>query len=169
MNAIVSVYSYSHSTTYVTDNILKSLKDIILSSGLSPEGLVDEWASLHRAISTWIGSEHLEQVMLEVFNPTTDKLITRWDIEVVYSWNSSDGRFWTDTEQLRYAIRKAGVWPSDAKYRVLLKNKPNRPDVDGWGPANARSLDGFVRQSLGTTVEHSGLGGRAAYWRAAGC
>lgn len=35
----VATYSYTHSVTYVTDNILKSLKDIILLSGLDPEHL----------------------------------------------------------------------------------------------------------------------------------
>lgn len=163
----VSVYSYVHSVSYVTDNILKSLKDIIRLSGLSPEKLTDEWPSLHRAISTWIGSEHLEQVILEVYNPVSDVLIARWDIDVVYAWDGSAGQFWTDTDQLKYAIRKAGVWPADACYRVLLQNKPGRPAVEGWGPATTRSLDGFVRQSLGTTVEHSGLGASAHYWRAA--
>ena len=163
----VSVYSYAHSVSYVTDNILKSLKDIIRLSGLSPERLTDEWASLHRAMSTWITSQHLEQVILEVYNPKTDALVTRWEIDVVYAWDGSAGQFWTDTEQLRYAILKEGLWPSEAHYRVLLQNKPGRPAVSGWGPASARSLDGFVRQSLGTTIEHGGLGASAHYWRAA--
>ena len=161
----VSVHSYAYSVSYVTDNILKSLKDIILASGLSPAGLTDDWADLHLAISTWVQSEHLERVILEVFNPGTDALITRWDIDIVYAWDGSAGRFWTDTTQLKYAIQKQGIWPSDARYRVLLKNKPGRPQVGSWGPVTARSLDGFVRQSLGTTVEHSGLGGSTHYWR----
>lgn len=37
----VATYSYTHSVTYVTDNILKSLKDIILLSGLDPEHFAD--------------------------------------------------------------------------------------------------------------------------------
>ena len=163
----VAVYSYVHSVSYVTDNILKSLKDIIRLSGLSPEKLTDEWDSLHRAVSTWLTSGHLAQVILEVYNPRTNALITRWDIDVVYALDASAGQFWTDTDQLRFAVRKAGVWPSDALYRVLLRTKPNRPEVAGWGPVSVRSLDGFVRQSLGTTVEHCGLGASAHYWRAA--
>jgi len=95
----------------------------------SDEKLTDDWISLHQAISTWIRSEDLQQVILEVYNPTSDALITRWDIDVVYAWDGSAGRFWTDTEQLRYAIRKQGVWPADARYRVLLQAKPGRPDV----------------------------------------
>ena len=36
----VAVYSYTHSVTYVADNILKSFKDIIWLSGLDPTNLV---------------------------------------------------------------------------------------------------------------------------------
>lgn len=32
----VATYNYTHSVTYVTDNILKSLKDIIVLSGMDP-------------------------------------------------------------------------------------------------------------------------------------
>lgn len=39
----VATCSYTHSVTYVTDNILKSLKDIILLSGLDPEHFADRW------------------------------------------------------------------------------------------------------------------------------
>ena len=161
----VAVYSYAHSVSYVTDNILRSLKNIILLSGLSPAKLVDDWSSLHLAISTWITSQHLEKVILEVWNRSTGALVTRWDIDVVYAWDASAGQFWTDTDQLRFAIRKAGLWPSEAEYRVLLRTKPGEPQVDNWGDVQTRSLDGFVRQSLGTTIEHGGLGATTHYWR----
>lgn len=163
----VATYSYTHSVTYVADNILKSLKDIIRLSGMSPEAFAGSWDSNLRAVKAWLDSGHLEKVILEVFDPNTNKLITRWDIDVVYSWGGGDGSFWTDTEQIKYAIRKAGVAPSQAKYELLLHTKPGRPDVDGWGRGEYRSTDGMVRQSLGTTVEHSGLGANTSYWRAA--
>jgi hypothetical protein len=119
-----------------------------------------------RALQTWISSGHLERVVLEIFHPITNAPICRWDIDVVYGWSASgDGNFWTDTDQLKYHIRKAGVAPSDAKYSLLLQNKPGYSDVAGWGPAEYRSTVGMVRQSLGSTIEHSGLGANAAYWR----
>lgn len=161
----VSINTYTHSVTYVTDNILKSLKDIVRLSGLNPEKLTKEWNSNQRAVKTWIESGHLECVKLEVFNPSTNDLVVRWDIDIVYSTGSGDGTFYTDTEQLKYAIKKAGVAPASANYDVILKNKPGRPDVDGWGPVPARSTEGMVRQSLGSTIEHGGLGASAAYWR----
>ncbi len=160
----VAVNTYTQSVTYVADNILKSLKDIIRLSGLDPANFVSDWDSNMRAIKTWLGTGDLEKVVLEVFNPKTDLLIIRWDIDIVYSW-SGDGSFWTDIDQLKYHIRKAGIAPGDAAYKIKLENKPGRPNVDGWGPGSFRSTEGFVRHALGSTVEHHGLGGSAAYWR----
>ncbi len=164
----VAVYSYTQSVTYVADNILKSLKDIIRLSGLNPTKLVGDWDVLLRGISSWIESKHLESVTLEIYNPKTDALITRWDVSVSYTWDISAGTFWTDTDQLRYAIKKAGVVPSEAAYRVVVSyNKSGRPDVPGWNSCSFRSTEGMVRQSLGTTIEHNGLGANTAYWRKA--
>ncbi|MCC4118581.1 HORMA domain containing protein [Aromatoleum toluclasticum] len=161
----VSAYSYTHSVTYVADNVLKSLKDIIRLSGMDPTKLTNVWESTHNAIRTWLASEHLEKVVLEVYNPVTNALALRWDIDIVYQWSSSDGAFYTDTDQLRYYIKKAGVAPASASYDILLKNKPGWPAVAGWGAGSFRATDGMIRQSLGSTIEHSGLGGSAAYWR----
>lgn len=161
----VAVYSYTQSVTYVADNILKSLKDIIRLSGLDPSKLVGDWDVLLRGISKWIESKHLETVTLEIYDPATDTLVTRWDIAVVYTWSLDAGTFWTDTDQLRLAIKKAGLALSQAGYRVKVHNKDGRPDVDGWSKCSYLSTDGMVRQSLGTTVEHNGLGANTSYWR----
>lgn len=166
---VTSTYSYTHSVTYVADNILKSLKDIIRLSGLDPANFADDWEVNRRGIAAWLESRHLESVMLEIYDPRTDALLFRWDIEIQYQWSGSgDGSFWTDTEQLRYAIRKAGLAPNQARYRLLTHTKAGRPDVEGWSRATGRSTEGMVRQSLGTTVEHQGLGGNTTYWRKAG-
>jgi len=163
----VSVYTRTHSVTYVADNILKSIKDIIRLSGLDPSNFADSHDSYSRAIGTWLESEHLKKIELEIYDPDTDKLITRWDINIDYTWSSGDGSFWTDTDQLKAAINKSGIAPSKATYTMLLDTKAGRPDVDGWGPGNSRSTDGMVRQSLGSTVEHNGLTASASYWRSA--
>lgn len=103
----VAVNTYTHSVTYVADNILKSFKDIIRLSGLDPSNLVASWESKMRALRTWLDTGDLERVVLEVFNPKTGTLIVRWDIDVVYNWSSGDGSFWTDTEQLISDITSA--------------------------------------------------------------
>lgn len=161
----VASYSRTHSVTYVADNILKSLKDIIRLSGLDPAYLVDDWDTYMRGVKTWLASEHLEVVKLEIYDPSTDELILRWDIDIVYTSGAGDGTFWTDTDQLKFHIRKAGLTPEQARYRVLLHNKPGAASVEGWGSTKGRSTEGMVKQSLGSTIEHYGLGANAAYWR----
>ncbi len=165
MSVSVAVNTYTYSVTYLVDNILRSLQDVVRLSGLNPEKIADQWASIQRALTAWMESKHLEKVILEVYSPTTQALVVRWDLEIEYGWSDGSGRFWVDTEQLKNAIKKAGVWPSDCKYYIILSNKPGRPDVEGWGPCALRSTDGFIKQSLGTTIEHSGLGAAASYYR----
>ncbi len=164
----VSVYSYTHSVRYVADNILKSLRNILTMSGLNPEKFVNSWESNLRAITTWLESGHLTRVELEIIHPTREELVTRWDLEIQYGWSNGDGSFWADTDQLRYAILKEGVAPSLARYRLLLTHKPGAPHVDGWSDTTGYSTAGMVPQSLGTTIEHQGLGASTTYWRKAG-
>lgn len=165
MAVSVSVRSYTHSVTYVAENILRSFKEIIRQSGLDPAQLADDWEVLHNGLKTWIDSGHLEKVVLEVYNPKTDALVGRWDVEIVYAYTDGSGAFWTDTDAIRYAIQKSGAYPSSCRYQIKVTTKPGRPNVMGWGPATFRSTSGFVEQSIGTTVEASGLGGGFSYYR----
>lgn len=166
MSTSVCVNTYTHSVTYVSDNVLRSLQDIVRLSGLSPEKLASQWASIDLALRTWINSKHLEKVILEVYNPGTGKLVARWDLDVEYGWSTEgDGRFWVDTDQIRIAIKKQGIWPSDCLYDVIMVTKYGRRDVPGWSSCTVRSTEGFIKQSLGTTVEHSGLGASASFYR----
>ena len=164
----VTISTYTYSVTYIADNILKSLKDIIRESGLNPTQFANAWRSNKSALETWLQGQYLEYVKLEIFNPTTDELIIAWQIDIEYGWGSGDGNFYTDTDQLKYHIRKAGIPPDTARYRLLLKHKPGAPPVDGWGDATSRSMAGFVRQSLGSTINHNGLAANTSYWRKAG-
>ena len=165
MGVYVAVRSYTHATTYVADNILRSLKNILLYSGLDPEKLVDDWEVLHRGIKTWIDSGHLRKVVLEVFDPGTDGLVGRWDVNITYEWTGGDGEFWTDTDAIRFAIKKAGVLPSSARYRVVANTAPGRPTVSGWSTTSLRSTQGMIEQRIGTSIEASGLSGGVSYYR----
>ena len=166
MSTLVVVNTYAHSVTYVADNMLMSLKEIICESGLSPGKLADQWAILQRGISRWLESRHLERVVLEVYNPQTNALVGRWDFDIAYGVQG-DGAMWVNTDDIKYHILKAGQWPSQCEYTVLTTTKTGRPDVPGWSTTSFRSTDGFVRQSIGTTIDGNGLGAGASYWRQA--
>jgi hypothetical protein len=165
MSVSVAVRSYTHSVVYVADNILKSLKDILLYSGLDPGELATSRSLLHRGITTWIESGHLRKIVLEVCDPATDKLIGRWDINISYEWTGGDGQFWTDTDAIQFAIRKAGLLPARAKYTIVVDNAPGHPSVPGWSTTTFRSTAGMIEQRIGTAIEASGLSGGISYYR----
>ncbi len=62
-------------------------------------------------------------------------------------------------------LKKSGVHPSMLRYRLIVTRTAGYADVAGWVSASFRSTVGMVRQSLGTTVEHSGLGASTSYYR----
>jgi len=106
----VSVNLYTHSVTYVADNILKSFKDIIRLSGLDPSALANTWKSKMLALETWLNSGHLEGVVLEIYDPKTNALITRWDVDIVYAWSGDAGQFWTDRTTVRASSRLSSTF-----------------------------------------------------------
>ncbi len=110
----------------MADNILKSFKDIIRLSGLDPSRFTDDWATNLLAIKTWLGTNDLEKVILEVFNPANGALIVRWDIDIVYGW-TGDGGFWTDTEQLKYHILQG-------RHRSERRRLRHPPQDQTWPP-----------------------------------
>jgi hypothetical protein len=165
MSTFVVVNTYSHSVTYVTDNILRCLQDIVRQSGLNPNKIASDWDVLERGIKKWIDTRDLEELSLEVYNPKDDKLIGRWDFTIYYGYTDGSGSFYVDTDQIKWAIRKAGVWPGDADYRIVADTKAGQPDVYGWSSTTYRSAAGFVKQSIGTTVEGAGLSAGASFWR----
>lgn len=165
MAVSVSVRSYTHAVTHVTDNVLRSLKDVIRLSGLDPGKFANDWTTLHNGIKTWIESGHLNTIVLEVYQPSNDNLVGRWDVAISYGYTNGDGSFWTDTDDIRYAIQKAGLYASSCRYDVIVDIKPGAPSVAGWSSTSFRSTAGFVKQSIGTTVEASGLSGGFSYYR----
>jgi hypothetical protein len=166
MSTVVSVNTYTQAVTYVADKLLTSVKDIIRLSGLDPTKFASDWDWMHRGVRKWLETKDLTAVVLEVYDPKTDALVGRWDFEIVYGF-TGDGAFRVDPDVIKYHILKQGVIPSSCKYRFLTTTKSGRPDVEGWAKTTFRSTDGFVKQSIGTAVDGSGLSGAAGYWRKA--
>jgi hypothetical protein len=165
MSSIVNVNTHTYNVTYVTGQMLRTLRLMICWIGLDPKKITEDWAVLERAINTWILSGHLEAVMLEIYHPASGALITRCDFNIDYGYGNGDGSMWTDTEAVRFAIVKFGTIPSCCHYRILTTTKIGRPDVPGMGSATFLSTDGFIKQSLGTSVGTGTIGAQAAYWR----
>jgi hypothetical protein len=164
MSTRVRVNTRTNTITYVTDQVMRSVKDIIGLVGLDPTSL--DWESTETALGAWLGSEHLQVVTLEIYSPRTDALVHRWDITIDYNHGTNaDETFWNDLAATKYAIAKAGQVAKDCKYDIKVKNKPGHPDVAGWGSCSYRSTEGMVKQSVGTTIGSSSIGAQTDFWR----
>lgn len=167
MSSHVSVNTHSYSITHVTGELLRSLKVIILLSGLSLDKLITSWESVERAASTWLRSKTLKQVTLEVFDSRTNELVTRWDFDIDYTYSlGDDGALWADHQAIKHAILKQGAVPSTCKYEFKMR-APGGENVPGWGACGYRSTANFTQHSVGTTIGAYGLGSSASYWRKA--
>jgi hypothetical protein len=163
MSTSTFVISYAYAVTYVTAKILNILSNIIRDIGLDPSRFARDWAVYEDGISTWLASRHLQRVTLEVYDPTTNDLVTRWDMEVVYS-SVGDGNLWFDAAAVRYAIAKAGLVPRSCLYDIKARTLPNEPYVAGWSACSLRSTDGFRRYAIGAMIGGNGLAAETAYW-----
>lgn len=160
----VGVYTHVHSYNFVTNQLLNSVKEIVRMSGLDPGKMSGQWASLELGIHTWLADGDLESVYLEIYDSRTDKLVRRWDFDISYS-KSGDGSFWQDPDDIRYHIQKAGLNPANCDYEILTTTALGRRDVEGWSRSSLRSTDGFVKQSIGTTIGAGGISTGTSYWR----
>lgn len=163
MGSSVSVYTYAHSVTYVTDKILSSIKRIILGLNLNPSSFTNDYAVLERGITSWLNSKHLEEAVLEVKNSAG--LVTRFDFTIDYSYSTGDGDMWIDVDAIKFSIVKQGIKPNECSYNIKVSLKSGAPDVSGWSSCDFLSTAGYVKQSLGTTIGTNAIGTQTGYWR----
>ena len=166
MSTFTVSYTYTHTVTHVTTKMLLLVKEIIRESGLDPAKFAADWDTYERAVATWLASRHLQRVTLEVFNPKTNALVTRWDLDVVYA-TVGGGSLWVDTDAIRYSIAKAGTAPATCRYEVKLTAAPGHSAVAGWSACEFRATSGLQRYSVGSTVGGDGITAEAAFWRKA--
>jgi hypothetical protein len=166
MSTFAFVNTYAYSVTYLADNMLRGLQELIRELGLSPAKFADDWPSSERAVSTWLSSGHLYKIALEIYdpkNPSKALLVPEFDI-VYGSDRDDDGSFWVDGEAMRYEILKTGALPSSCSYRLICFNRPGRPHVPGWGAVASRSRDGMTRYAGGRVIGAPALSANSAFW-----
>ena len=166
MSTFVAVNTYTHSVIYVTDNILRSLQDIVRLSGLDPTQI--QTTGRHLSAVSGRGSNRSTSKRL-CWRSTTLRPTHSLDVGISTSPTSGavmaaaasgliPSRSRSPSRKLEYG-RGAASTASSAGQRV------GEPDVDGWSSTPFRSTAGMVKQSLGTTIEHSGLGAGTSYYR----
>ncbi|MBX6750986.1 MAG: HORMA domain containing protein [Micromonosporaceae bacterium] len=168
MSTSVRVNTHTYATTHVATNMLRSVRQIIRESRLSPTKMQDDWEILESGIKTWLGTGHLRRLILEVYDPTRPAdvdLVGRFDFTIDYGYyGDGDGDLWLDPDTVSYAVRKNGSYPERCDYRIVADLAPGYPPVSGWSTTTLRSTGGFTRHSVGTTIGGGSIGADLAYY-----
>jgi len=164
MSTFVSTPTYTHTVTHLTDKLLTSISNIIRDSGLDMGRFCRTRETLEEGIKAWLDSGHLEYVVLEIYEPGTEKLIKLWKFEVFTDGTGEQG-FWFDGADIRYHLQKAGAVPSRCDYNVKVQNKFGEPAVAGWSSCQFRDASALRQYSLGTTISVGNSGARTSYYR----
>lgn len=166
MATAVQVNVHTYATTHVATNLVRSLKQLVVACGLNASKLLGEWQILENGVATWLRTHHLERLVLEIYDPATDRLIKRFDFEIDYTYHpGGDGDLWIDPDTVEYAVRKAGAVPSRCSYDIFAHTAPGRPDVSGWTTGTLRSTAHLQRRSVGAAVGGGDLGASLSYWK----
>ena len=168
----VGVNTWSHTYNYVVNNTVTFLVRFTNMRGLDSQKLVQMKDSLEDAIYTWLASRHLERVVIEVYEPGSDKATERFDL--AYDLKNPEGMsqdeirraqekdFEAYHDQILQQVKDIEAPPDECTYRVLVGLKPTNsngeepPDVEGWFSTTARSTDHLDRNDLGDAIDVPG-------------
>ena len=165
MTTAVHVNTQTYSTTHVAVNLVRGLKQLITGCGMDASKLLGCWRTVELGVATWLRYSQLERLTLEVYDPNTNVLVTRFDFDIDHGYYpGGDGELWLDPETVAYAIRKAGAVPSKCSYDIFARTTPGSVKVDGWGAGTLRSTSGLRRRGVGATVGGCSLGATLNYW-----
>jgi hypothetical protein len=169
VTSAVRVNVHAYATTHVATNMLRGMKQIIRESGLSINRVQSQWAVLEDGVATWLGSQHLKSLVLEVYDPhlpADADLVGRFDFTIDYTYyGDGDGDLWLDPDTVSYTVRKNGSCPARCEYRLIADTSPGYPAVHGWSTTTFRSTADFTRHCVGTAIGGGSLGANLSYYR----
>jgi hypothetical protein len=160
-----TTYARTHSVTFLSDNLLNTLRELIRENGLSPERLMQDRDVIANGLRTWLTSGHLTKVVIEFYRPGVTTADARWDVPVSYEGSGVEDDMWLDKNYLRQLIAKAKRPASDCRYRVILCTSPGAANVDGFSSCSFLSTGSLVSRSAGTVIATGHMTAGLTYWR----
>jgi hypothetical protein len=162
-------YSYAflqtHSMVFLSDNLRNTLREVIRENGLSPEKLMQDWATIERGIRTWLEEGHLNNIVVEFYKPGASITSARWEFPIGYTGSGVDDDMWLDKSYLRQLIAKSAPPTSDCIYRVLLCTAPGASKVPGFTDCLFLSTGQLAARQAGTVIATGHMTAGATYWR----
>lgn len=123
----VSVNISAYSATHVSSNILRGLKQIVVSSGLDASKVIGQWEVLEDGVAMWVDSSYLTRRVIEVRGGASrGKLIGRFDFAIDYGYGAT-----ATVSSGSTPIRSPGGSRRTAPTRLTVTTASLRPPPSG--------------------------------------
>lgn len=159
------VFTKSQSVIFFSDSMRIALRELIRENGLDPDKLMQEWSTIQRGVRTWLGTGHLNKVVVEFYRPLSSEAAARWDFPVSYSGSGVEDDMWLDKDYLRKLIAKAARPTKDCTYRIVLCTDPGAEDVSGFSSCSFLSTGQLSARQAGTVIATGHMTAGVTYWR----
>ena len=158
-------YTQTHAVVFMSDNLRNTLREVIRENGLSPERLMQDWATIERGIRTWLLSGHLNKVVVEFYKPGVTYASARWEFPIGYTGSGVDDDMWLDKKYLRQLIAKSAHPTSNCSYRILLCTDQGEPEVMGFVDCMFLPTRQLAPRQAGTVIATGHMTAGVTYWR----
>lgn len=165
VTAYTRTFTQTHSIVFLSDNLRNTLREVIWENGISPSKLMQDWETIERGIQTWLGSGHLNNIVVEFFKPDALVSSARWEFPIGYAGSGVDDDMWLDKDYLRQLIAKSARPSTDCTYRILLCTDAGAPTVSGFFDCSFLSTGSLAARQAGTVIATGHMTAAVTYWR----
>jgi hypothetical protein len=146
-----SVHVTARSYTYLVNEINRVFLEAVVSGGLDPSEYASQQPTIETGLRTWMTMRQLESAYLEIYDPQTNAVRSRIDLDISFRDSGDDSEYRTDIERVRGELGKGGRF-AGCKYRVLVSTVPGAASVSGWTPSRLGSVDHLTRHDVGDVI-----------------
>jgi hypothetical protein len=154
----VAVNVQARSIAFAANELNRILLETTVARGLPLNYLHFRQQDLADGFRTWMSGRWLEGVILEIYDPVSDKLMEKFHLDIAYTTDgNSDETYKTHIEKLQTELKRLKKLQPGCRYRVLADTSSNAPMLPGWTESKLRDAGHLSRQEFGGMVDTAGI------------
>lgn len=143
-------YTRAHTATHLSDTIMGSITDILVTLGIDPTRHFSHWNQNSRAIAAWIEEGSLRQVAVECVHPdSTVEPVFEFDVSYTEG-GVGDSKFTADNAVMLKYLAKLRSVPKNTTFRIFCSHHWTPSDQPGWSDGTRASTAGLRARTIGT-------------------
>ncbi|BBZ50274.1 hypothetical protein H7H82_14235 [Mycobacterium heidelbergense] len=149
-NTATYSYTRTHTATHLSDTIMASISDILVTLGIDTARHFQRWQLNANAITRWIEEGSLEQVAVECVRPD-GTVAPVFEFVVTYTAGGiGDRKFTADNASLLTYLAKIQSVPLGTTFRLFCSYRWTPSEQPGWTDGTRASTSGLRTRSIGT-------------------